>query len=327
MIREFLDGNLLPTPFLDISTEVHAEFEPGLLSMVFAPDYAASGRFYVYYNDRVGNKNVNVVEFRRSAVNPETADLGTRRQILYIVKPWENHNGGMMQFGPDGYLYISVGDGDSGILNPPGAFAQTLGDLLGDMLRIDPLHPTFSAPYSIPAGNPFVNHPGALPEIWSYGLRNPWRFWIDPPTGDLYIGDVALGGPEEIDYVKAGTGGGQNFGWPCFEGNAPYDATATCLDPTPSLLSVPHNGTCAIIGGVVAHDPRLPTLDGRYLYSDYCSGQIRSLLVVAGSATDDKAVGAGVGQPSAFGVDGQGRVYLGSSEGSALFRLDPAPAS
>ena len=179
LVQELLDGQLQAQPFLDLRKVVQSDIENGMLKLVFAPDYATSGRLYVYFNDRVGNKNANLVEFRRSAVNPETADPGTWRQILSIVKPWTNHNGGMLEFGSDGYLYVSVGDGDSGVLHKPGAFAQTRNELLGDILRIDPLH---GDPYTVPASNPFVGVPGVRPEIWAYGLRNPWRFWIDTPT-------------------------------------------------------------------------------------------------------------------------------------------------
>jgi glucose/arabinose dehydrogenase len=226
VIRQLVDGVLLERPFLDITRYVSWASETGLLSMAFAPDYATSGRFYVYFNDHVGNQNVNVVEFRRSTVDPEVADPNTYRQVLTIEKPWENHNAGMMEFGRDGDLYIAVGDGDSGVLHWPGAFAQTLDDLLGDILRIDPSQQPNGAPYRVPPDNPFVGVAGARPEIWAYGLRNPWRFDIDRTTGDLYLGDVGEGQMEEIDVIPGGHGG-ENFGWPCFEGSVPFDTTAS----------------------------------------------------------------------------------------------------
>ncbi len=199
--------------------------------MAFAPDYATSGRFYVDYTDCVGNGNVNVVEYRRSTRRTRTRPIRPRpAPMLHIVKPYENHNAGMLQFGPDGYLYVAVGDGDSGVLHKPGFFAQTLDDLLGNILRIDPLDGTAAQPYAIPDSNPFVGRDGARGEVWDYGLRNPWRFWIDAGTGDLWIGDAQLGGPEEIDYAPGNTGG-RNFGWPCFQGAEPFDATETCTDP------------------------------------------------------------------------------------------------
>lgn len=322
-IEELIDGQPGKTLFLDLRAQVKEVSERGLLSMAFAPDYEQSGRFYVYYTDAVGNGNVNVVEYRRSAADPNVADPTSARLILEIDKPYENHNAGMMQFGPDGDLYIAVGDGDSGVLHRPGAFAQTLDDLLGNILRIDPLHPSGASPYSIPSSNPFVASPGARGEIWDYGLRNPWRFWIDPATGDLYVGDAQLGGPEEIDYA-AGNPGGLNFGWPCFQGNDPFDATVSCPNPVAPIFTYDHGeGRCTVIGGVVVRDPRLPVLAGRYLFGDYCGGELDSLRVQDGRATDVQDLGLHVPDLSSFGVDALGRVYVASTDGG-VYRLDPA---
>jgi glucose/arabinose dehydrogenase len=318
LVQELLDGQLQAQPFLDLSHVVQSDIENGLLKLVFAPDYATSGRLYAYFNDRVGNKNVNLVEFRRSGVNPETADLGTWRQVLSIQKPWTNHNGGMMEFGRDGYLYVSVGDGDSGVLHPPGAFAQTRDDLLGNILRIDPLH---GDPYTVPASNPFVGVAGVRPEIWAYGLRNPWRFWIDPTTGDLFIGDVGLWTQEEIDYVPASSGGGQNFGWPCFEGSTPFDATATCPDAVAPTYSYAHaSGGCGVIGGVVARDPQLPSLAGKFLFADLCSGALMSLTMEGGTPVV-APLNVTIDFPESFGVDALGRIYVAGR--GAVYRLDP----
>jgi glucose/arabinose dehydrogenase len=279
---------------------------------------------YVDYTDRTGNGNVNLVELRRSAASPDQVDPYSARQILEIVKPWENHNAGMLQFGPDGYLYVAVGDGDSGVLDSPGAFAQTLGDLLGNILRIDPLHPSGQLPYSIPASNPFVGRAGARSEVWDYGLRNPWRFTIDPVTGDLYVGDAGEGEREEIDYV-AGNAGGQNFGWPCFEGTVAGPGGQTCADPVGPLFDYDHGGgRCAVIGGVVVRDPRLPSLAGRYLFGDYCDGKLHSMLVGGGKATDVTDLGLTVPTLDSFGVDGLGRVYVTATDGG-VYRLDPVP--
>jgi glucose/arabinose dehydrogenase len=317
LVQELLDGRLQTQPFLDLSKFVQSDIENGMLKLVFAPDYATSGRLYVYFNDRVGNKNANLVEFRRSAVDPDTADPGTWRQILSIVKPWTNHNGGMLEFGPDAYLYVSVGDGDSGVLHKPGAFAQTRDDLLGDILRIDPLH---GDPYTVPATNPFVGIPGVRPEIWAYGLRNPWRFWIDPPTGDLYIGDVGLWTQEEVDYVPGGAGG-QNFGWPCFEGSAPFDATESCPGAVAPAYSYDRaGGRCGVIGGVVAHDQRLPALAGKFLFADLCSGQLTSLTMHDGTATV-APLNVAIDFPESFGVDALGQIYVAGR--GAVYRLDP----
>ncbi len=322
-IEELVAGRAGPSLFLDLRNEVEEVSERGLLSMAFAPDYERSGRFYVYYTDNVGSGNVHVTEYRRSAGDPDAADPSSARPILTIEEPDENHNAGLLQFGPDGYLYVGVGDGDSGVLHDPGAFAQTLDDLLGNILRIDPLHPTDGAPYSIPASNPFVGVAGARGEVWDFGLRNPWRFSIDPVTGDLYIGDPGLGGPEEIDYAQ-GNPGGLNFGWPCFQGSDRFDATRQCDQPVGPVFEYDHgDGRCAVIGGMVVRDPRLAGLGGRYLFGDYCNGKLRTLQIVDGKATDVRDLGLTLGALSSFGLDGRGRIYAVSTDGG-LYRLDPA---
>jgi len=300
---------------------VQFQNETGLLGLAFAPDYAQSGLFYVDFTRHEGNGNIYVEEFKRSATNADVADPDSARVVLRIVKPWENHNAGMLQFGPDGDLYIGVGDGDSGVLNPPGAFAQTLDDLLGDILRIDPRQDG-DEPYTVPDTNPFVGVEGDRPEIWAYGLRNPWRFWVDSATGDLYIGDVGEGTREEIDYEPAGKGG-FNFGWPCFEGTVVFDPTATCPGAVAPLYDYNHNtNLCAVIGGVVLHDPRLPTLDGEFLYSDLCGGEIDGLRVDGGTATTED-LKLNVPGADSFGVDALGRAYVVSMQG-AVYRIDPA---
>ncbi len=322
-VQEVVDGRTLPTPFLDLTDRVLQVNERGFLGLAFAPDYATSGRLYVDFTDRTGNGNLNVVEYRRSADSADQADVATARQILAIEKPWENHNAGMLQFGPDGYLYVAVGDGDSGVLHPPGTFAQTLDDLLGNILRIDPLHPTEDSPYSIPDTNPFVGRSDARGEIWDYGFRNPWRFWIDPVTGDLYVGDAGEGDAEEIDYVE-GNGGGLNFGWPCFEGTLTHATTQTCVNPVPPIYDYDHGGgRCAVIGGVVVQDPRLPSLEGRYLFGDFCDGKLHSTLVTDGKAGPVGDLGLTLPTLTSFGVDGRGRVYVTAADGG-VYRLDPA---
>ena len=325
VIRVIDNGTLEPTPFLDISDEVQAENETGLLGLAFAPDYASSGLFYIFFNRHEGNGNLYLEEFHRSAADPDQADPSSARVVLEIVKPWENHNAGMLQFGPDGYLYIAVGDGDSGVLNPPGAFAQTLDDLLGNILRIDPRQ-NGDQPYTVPDSNPFVGVADDRPEIWAYGLRNPWRFWVDSKTGDLYLGDVGEGTREEIDYEPAGKGG-YNFGWPCMEGTVPFDPTATCPGAVAPVLDYNHNtNLCAVIGGVVLHDPRLPSLDGYFLYSDLCGGEVRALKVENGALAADKDLNVNVPGADSFGMDALGRAYVASVNGP-VYRLDPAPSS
>ncbi|HVR12767.1 MAG TPA: PQQ-dependent sugar dehydrogenase [Gaiellaceae bacterium] len=318
-IRIVRDGTVLPTPFLDLRDKVRFSSEPGLLSIAFAPDYETSGLFYVFYNSTAGNGDIHISEFRRTQSDPDLANPYSERTLLTIVKPWENHNGGMLQFGPDGYLYASVGDGDSGVLHPPGFFAQRNDDLLGTILRIDPRH---GDPYAVPADNPFVGAPDVLPEIWAYGLRNPWRFWIDAKSGSLYVGDAGNSRREEIDLASTGRRG-LNFGWPCFEGTLPFDMTRMCAGATPPLLDYPRAGAdCAVIGGVVERDSRIAALAGRYLYGDFCAGTITAIAVENGNVTSSGNLGVAVPELTSFGVDALARVYALSLSGD-VYRLDP----
>lgn len=318
-IRVIHDDVLQEQPFLDIADEVHMTNEPGLLSLAFAPDWATSRLAYVFYNQRKGNGDSRIAELHAFSANSLVADRTSLRTVVEVVKPWENHNGGMLQFGPDGYLYASIGDGDSGVMNRPGAFGQTLDDLLGSIIRVDPRG---GSPYAIPPGNPFTDVVGARAELWAYGLRNPWRFWIDAPTGDMFIGDVGFGQREELDRIPAGTSG-QNFGWPCLEGTKPYDRTEQCASPVPPILENDHAaGVCSIIAGVVVHDPRLPGLADRLLIGDYCTGEIEALRIDGGRVVDRGKLGLTAPAMSSFGVDGQDRVYVTSTDG-AVYRLDP----
>lgn len=319
VIHELVDGVPQPEPFLDISDRVKEVSEPGLLGLAFAPDYATTGHFYVDYNQHKGNGDLAIVEYTDVGTRP--VDPNSGRVLMEIVKPWENHNGGMLQFGGDGDLYISVGDGDSGVTVPPGYYSQKLDSVLGKILRIDP-HPSNGAPYTIPPGNPFADTPGARPEIWAYGFRNPWRFAIDPASGDMLIGDVGEGAEEELDLIPSGTSG-QNFGFPCLEGTVPFDATTTCAQPVAPVAEFAHDdGTCATVGGVYMHDARMPSLGGQFLTADLCSGDI-----LAGARSSTQMTFAPTGlhadQPTSFGVDGLGRVYICSLLGP-VYRIDPA---
>jgi glucose/arabinose dehydrogenase len=319
VIHELVDGVLQPAPFLDISDRVKEVSEPGLLGLAFAPDYATTGHFYVDYNQRKGNGDLAIVEYTDTGTRPVDPDSG--RVLMEIVKPYENHNGGMLEFGRDGDLYISVGDGDSGVNVPPGYYSQRLDSLLGKILRIDP-HPSEDKPYTIPPGNPFAATAGARPEIWAYGFRNPWRFDIDPAGGDMLIGDVGEGQEEELDLIPSGTSG-QNFGFPCLEGTLPFNTAATCDNPVAPVAEFAHaDSTCATIGGVYMHDPRIPSLAGEFLTGDLCDGTIEA------DAPDPTAmtfagIGLHVDQPTSFGVDGLGRVYVCSLLGP-VYRIDPA---
>jgi hypothetical protein len=313
-IRVLVDGNKRKQPFLDIRSKVSSGGERGLLSMAFAPDYARSGRFYVDYTDNRGDSRI--VEYRRASA--ETADPGSARQLLFQDQPEPNHNGGLLLFGPDGKLYIGFGDGGGGgDEHGPRGNAQNLGTLLGKILRIDPL-PSGERAYGIPADNPFVDRAGARGEIWAYGLRNPWRFSFQPRTGALLIGDVGQDAVEEIDVVR---GAGANLGWRVFEGNSRYAAGESAPGAIgPALVRLHRDGNCSITGGVVVRDRSLRGLRGRYLFGDYCKGQIQSARVRGGSLRGVHRTGIHVDALSSFGEDGRGRVYVTSLSGG-VYRL------
>jgi glucose/arabinose dehydrogenase len=307
-IRVVRNGVVLPTAFLDLTSLVLSGGERGLLSMAFAPDYASTGRFYVYYTARMPQGELRIEEFRRSG-DANLADPGTRRTVVAIGHPAGNHNGGQLQFGPDGHLYIGTGDG--GGAGDPDGNGQNLETLLGKILRINPV----GAPYGIPADNPFVGLPGR-DEIWSYGLRNPWRFSFDRQTGDLVIGDVGQGSVEEVDFVptSAGRGRGANFGWDCWEGRQPFEG---CTPPNhvPPVWQYSHSRGCSITGGYVVRDPALAPLGGRYVYGDYCSAPMWSIALATPDARDDRQMGLSVPSLFSFGEDACGGVYALSGSG------------
>jgi glucose/arabinose dehydrogenase len=311
-IRVLVGGKRRAKPFLNLSHEVTFGSEQGLLSMAFAPAYAKSGRFYVDFTDRNGDTRIQ--EFQRSKRNPDRAGRGSRRAILFVKQPNPNHNGGLVLFGPDDYLYVGMGDG--GVLGDPENGAQDLNSVLGKLLRIDPRPGAALSPSS----NPFVGRPGRG-EIYSYGLRNPWRFSFDRRTGDIYIGDVGQNAREEIDYAPRGGAAGRNYGWSCFEGRRRYNSSRRCPGATPPVLDYGRGGgECSVIGGVVVRDPRLPTLAGRYVYGDYCTGVLRSFRIVNGKVTGNGRVGLTVPSLSSFGEDARGRVYAVSLSGP-VYRL------
>ena len=313
-------GRRLARPFLDIRGRVVSGGEQGLLSMAFAPDYATSGRFYVDFTDRSGDSRVE--EYRRSADDPDRADPATRRPVLFQSQPEPNHNGGQLQFGPDGLLYVGFGDGGGGgdrhgrIGN-----GQSLGTLLGKILRIDP-RPADGRPYGIPPGNPFRTRAGARPEIYAYGLRNPWRFSFDRRTGDLTIADVGQNAVEEVNFRRRGTGRGANFGWRVFEGSRRFAGGSAPGAVRPVVEKSHSRGWCSITGGYVVRDPALPALRGRYVYGDYCQGRLRAVRLTSGRARADRDLGLRVGSLSSFGEDARGRVYATSLAGP-VYRLSP----
>jgi glucose/arabinose dehydrogenase len=310
------NGRKQGTPFLDIQGDVQSGGERGLLSVAFAPDYSRSGRFYVYYTDKGGN--IRVQEFKRSS-NPDRADKGSRRQVLFQDHhQFPNHNGGQLEFGPDGYLYLGLGDGGSG--GDPSNHAQSLNTLLGKILRIDP-RASGGRAYSIPGSNPFAGRRGARAEIYSYGLRNPWRFSFDRATGDLSIADVGQDKFEEIDFARKGRAAGVNYGWKGYEGFRRYSSTPVSGKYSPPVLVRSHSaGFCAIIGGYVVRDRSLGSLYGRYLYGDNCNSGIYSVKLRSGRASGNRSLPFTVRGLSSFGQDARGRIYL-TSLGGALYRL------
>lgn len=321
-LRVVVDGRLQPQPFLDLSPKVLAGGERGLLGLAFHPDYSRNGRFYVHYTaDPDGDSRME--EYRVSS-DPNRADPASARLLLQVEQPASQHNGGMITFGPDGNLYLGLGDGGA---EPRG---QDPRQLLGTILRFDPDRRDASRPYGIPADNPFADGQGGAPEVWAYGLRNPWRFDFDQDL--LYLGDVGEYRFEEIDVVSA-RAPGLNFGWPIREGRHCYPRLkARCRSQAqgqgqglvePVLEYVHDGGACAVIGGFVYRGPAMPELDGRYFYSDFCGGFLKSLWYRDGAVTEHRdwteAVG-GLTLPTSFGTDAAGELYL-TVNGGTVYRL------
>lgn len=316
------DGHRLARPFLDIDPLVSDDGgERGLLSIAFPPDYRRSRAFYAYYVDNAGN--IRVDEFRRRSATRAAA--GSRRPVIRIPHPVNaNHNGGQLQF-LGHLLYLGTGDGGSG--GDPPNNAQNKDVLLGKLLRIDP-RPRGGRPYTVPASNPFVGKPGR-DEIYSYGLRNPFRFSFDTVTAGqprIAIGDVGQNRFEELDYTTVAAARGANFGWDAFEGFHPYeDENSGTPDPggtTKPIFAYPHSraGSCSIIGGYVVADRHLRSLYKRYVYADLCEGQLRSLVPHLRRAAHDHRIGLRVGSPSSFGEDDAHHLYVVSLEGP-VYRL------
>jgi glucose/arabinose dehydrogenase len=310
------DGEKLTRPFLDIRERVNADGERGLLSMAFPSNYRKSRRFYVFYTRRNGDNKV--AEFKRSRKHPARAAASSRRGVLPIPHPeTSNHNGGQLQFGPDGYLYIGTGDGG----NNANA-AANLDVLLGKLLRIDP-RKRHGRGYTVPSSNPWVGRSGRN-EIYAYGLRNPWRFSFDSVNGRLAIGDVGEGSREEVNYVTRAGARGANFGWPAWEGDQPHAGDPGTDAPTFPIFTYPHPDGCAVVGGYVVRDPGLPALAGRYVYTDLCHGDIRSFVPNLGGASDHQSTGLQVNSPTSFGEGPGGQIYVASLSGD-VYRLRASP--
>lgn len=314
-IRVVQGGALLPTPFLDITNLVSCCGEQGLLGLAFPPDYSEKDYFYVNYTDNSGD---TVVARYDVSANPNVADSDSEEVVLTVDQPYSNHNGGHLAFGPDGYLYIGLGDGGSG--GDPDNNAQDPTTLLGKMLRIDV--EAGVVPYAIPADNPFVGDPTTLDEIWALGLRNPWRYSFDRVTGDLYIGDVGQTELEEIDFQAASSDGGENYGWRCYEGTEPYNL-AGCEVPSEYTFPVEeysHNLGCAVTGGYVYRGEQYPRIDGVYFYGDYCSGRIWGLQE-SGTGWESLELLDTSLFISSFGEDEAGNLFLTDLVGGAVYEV------
>jgi glucose/arabinose dehydrogenase len=322
-IRIIKNGQLLDTSFLDISGGVATGNEQGLLGMAFSPGYASDGRFYVSYIDLSGDSRI--ARYMASVDDPDVADP-MPDILLTVVQPDDYNNGGMIAFGPDGYLYVGLGDGNGAGGGDTGGYGQSLDDLLGAVLRIDV---SGDGPYSVPADNPFVDDPEARSEVWDYGLRNPWRFSFDSETGNLYIGDVGRDDFEEVNVESTVTGiGGVNFGWDIMEGrschNPPSDCDRTGL--TEPALEYAHTAdpdcSGSVVGGYVYHGSAVPEARGLYFYSDYCAGWVKSFRHSNGGAIDqqDWPTLQLSDNVTSFGEDANGELYI-LTAGGRVYRI------
>ncbi len=296
-IRIIKNGTLLARPFLAIEADVHdTNDEQGLLGLCFDPDFESNRRFFVYFTGGTGNGNSQIRRYEVTS-DPDSADAATSFKIFQYPQPFTNHNGGQIEFGDDGYLYVGLGDGGSA--GDPGNRAQNGNVLLGKMLRIDVNGDAFPGDannnYAIPPTNPFIGDPNVLDEIWAIGMRNPYRWSFDRLTKDLYIGDVGQGAIEEIDFEPADDPGGRNYGWRLMEGDACFNPPVNCDDGSPVLTypvhtylhSPPEGGfNCSITGGYVYRGSFFPELQGRYFFADYCSDKIWTIFMVGGVATE-----------------------------------------
>jgi hypothetical protein len=304
----------LDAPLLDISDRVRdSGNEQGLLGLAFDPAFDQNGYFYVNYTGRGGTTTISRFQI---GDNPNQADPSTETVLLTVDQPYANHNGGVLAFGPDGTLYIGLGDGGSA--GDPQGNAQNLNSLLGKILRLDV---SGADGYTIPPDNPFASG-GGRAEIWAYGLRNPWRFAFDAATGDLFIGDVGQNAWEEINYQPAGEPGGRNYGWNLLEGTHPYAVDSFSQGILP-IAEYGHNQGCSVTGGVVVRDPNLTAWNGVYLFGDYCTGIIWGILPDGAGGWNTQQLYDTSFNISSFGLDANGQVYLTDLNGG-LYRLAPA---
>jgi glucose/arabinose dehydrogenase len=311
-IRIFQNGELLPDLFLDILDPVGSNSnEQGLLGLAFHPNYQENGTFFLNYTDPSGN--TNIARYRVSS-DPNVADPTSEQILLTIPQPYANHNGGMIAFGPDGYLYVGMGDGGS--QGDPQNHGQNRGTLLGSILRLDV--DSADGGYTIPADNPFVGDPNARPEVWAYGFRNPWRFSFDRLNGDLFIADVGQNAWEEVSWQAGGTPGGQNFGWNVMEGNHCYTANCNPVDFTPAIFEYDHSQGCSISGGYIYRGQQFPSLYGNYFTADFCTGTIWGVFQQPDGRWQSTIVHQSGLPINSFGEDVNGELYVVTRTGRIL---------
>jgi glucose/arabinose dehydrogenase len=303
-------------PFLDVSSLTAAGGERGLLGLAFHPRYPDDPRVFVDYTDLAGNTVVS--SFTVDPADPDRVDPGSESVVLGIQQPYANHNGGALAFGPDGMLYVATGDGGSG--GDPHDNGQRLDTLLGKILRIDVDRPDGGPGYRIPADNPFVGRGDVRPEIWLYGLRNPWRIAFDRSTGDLWIGDVGQGAYEEIDVARAGAAGGANYGWARMEGFHCYPSGEGCARPelTLPIAEYGHDRGCAVTGGAVYRGSAIPSLAGGYVFADYCSGFVWVIDAGASDRQEPQLAVESGRQIAGFGEDENGELFVADLSGALL---------
>jgi glucose/arabinose dehydrogenase len=337
-------GQVLSTPFLDITSKIISSGEKGLLGLAFPPNYQEKGYFYVNYT-RTSDSATVIARYYRTVVDPNLADISSEQILLIIPQPYANHNGGQIAFGPsDGFLYIGMGDGGDG--GDPQGYAQNPASFLGKMLRIDvetnalplitdpppslgPYNQYFpfvakgqDIPYLIPNSNPFVDDPLVLDEIWALGLRNPWRFSFDRSTDDLYIADVGQGSREEVNFQGTSSLGGENYGWNIMEGSICYNAgSCNMAGLVLPVVDFDHSLGCSITGGYVYRGSSIPDLQGTYLYGDYCSGRIWGLKMDNNQWVVNEFLDT-VLRISSFGEDEVGNVYVADLSTGIIYRID-----
>lgn len=323
MIYVIKDGQRLATPFLDLTGIVSQDIrrgysERGLLGLAFHPEFADNGQFFVNYTGGQGGATF-IARYTVSAENPDVADANSAEILFTIDQPFPNHNGGHMEFGPDGYLYVALGDG--GAAGDPLGAGQNLATLLGKIIRIDV---DGDAPYGIPEDNPFVDNPNALPEIWAYGVRNPWRFSFDRATGDMFMGDVGQNVWEEINFQPADSPGGENYGWNVFEASYAYSMGTPPANMVYPVAEYRHeNGNCSVTGGYVYRGEAVADAQGAYFFGDFCTGQTWvTYRDLSGAWQTQRFINLGFSL-SSFGEDEAGELYVVDYAGGRVLRMDP----